>query len=415
MTDAQRVATEIVKKLVRAGYTAYFAGGWVRDYILGHPNDDIDIATDAPPEKILDLFPRTILVGLAFGIVVVVLDGHQFEVATFRKDLEYKNGRSPTGIQLATAQEDAQRRDFTINGMFYDPIENKIYDFISGQHDLKLGIIKAIGNPHERFFEDRLRMVRAVRFAARFQYVIESETEEAIQENAPSLFPSVAMERIWQEFEKMTAFPHFDRAVLDMQRLGLLEVIFPSLKNIHLSDLRKWIEPFDRFPKNTPTIIYLLSLFPHGTLDDWQHVCRLLKTSQKEIKLAEFFMQGQQLWGENPTQVDNLVAAVHFYAHPDAQLYLDVAEVKLPSGERPTFHQFHLNLQQKLKPHIERSRQKKPLVNAALLKESGVQPGPGMGRLLALAEQYVILNDLHNPAKVVRLLKQSSAWPTNIG
>ncbi len=121
--EAQKYATEVVKKLKKAGYIAYFAGGWVSDYLLKHPSSDIDIATDAPTQIILDLFPQTILVGLSFGVVIVIIDGHQFEVASFRKDISYSDGRKPEQIEFSTPQEDANRRDFTINGMFYDPID----------------------------------------------------------------------------------------------------------------------------------------------------------------------------------------------------------------------------------------------------------------------------------------------------
>ena len=197
MTETKKIATAIVRKLVAAGYTAYFAGGWVRDYLMGHPSEDIDIATDAPPEKIIDLFPKTLLVGVAFGVVVVIVDGHQFEVATFRRDIDYADGRKPSKIELSTAEEDAFRRDFTINGMFYDPLEDVFHDFVKGKEDIQHGVIRAIGNADERFVEDRLRMIRAVRFAARFAFNISSETQSAIEANADTLFPAVAMERIW--------------------------------------------------------------------------------------------------------------------------------------------------------------------------------------------------------------------------
>src|SRR5437868_188075 len=123
MTETFIQAKNIVAKLVRAGYIAYFAGGWVRDYVMEHPSEDIDIATNASPAEVMDLFPHTIFVGLAFGVVIVVIEGHQFEVATFRKDLRYLDGRHPQGIEMSTPLEDALRRDFTINGMFYDPLE----------------------------------------------------------------------------------------------------------------------------------------------------------------------------------------------------------------------------------------------------------------------------------------------------
>ena len=170
--DACQIATSIVKKLQDAGYLAYFAGGWVRDFILKKPSDDIDIATSASVDEVQRLFPKTIPVGVAFGIVIVVQDNHQFEVATFRKDRGYVDGRRPVGIDPASPEEDAQRRDFTINGMFYDPIQDKIFDYVDGMKDLKKGIIRAIGDPNARFLEDRLRMMRAVRYSTRFDFPI---------------------------------------------------------------------------------------------------------------------------------------------------------------------------------------------------------------------------------------------------
>ena len=262
MTDTFIHAKAIVAKLTRAGYTAYFAGGWVRDYLMGHPSEDIDIATNASPAEIMDLFPHTILVGLAFGVVIVVIEGHQFEVATFRKDLHYIDGRHPQGIEMATPIEDALRRDFTINGMFYDPLEEVIHDFVHGQEDIRKGIIRTIGDPHERFFEDRLRMLRAFRFSARFAFAIDPETQEAIRENADKLFPAVAMERVWQEFNKMVAYPRFDQAIVEMHRLTLLDVIFPEIAGMHIKELRQRVKNFSHFPPNCPTI-----LLSHGNFN----------------------------------------------------------------------------------------------------------------------------------------------------
>ena len=223
------LAKEIVQRLSQAGYTAYFAGGWVRDYLMKHPSDDIDIATDAPTEVILQLFPRTILVGLSFGVVVVVMKGQQFEVATFRRDIDYTDGRKPTRVERSSPEEDASRRDFTINGMFYDPVEEIVHDYVNGTADIKLGVIRTIGDPYLRFSEDRLRMIRAVRFSARFGFVIDQDTQEAILANAETLFPAVAMERVWQEFCKMVRFPNVDHAMIELHRLGLASRDLPSV------------------------------------------------------------------------------------------------------------------------------------------------------------------------------------------
>ena len=290
MSEVQSLATEIVKKLAHKGFTAYFAGGWVRDFMMGHPSDDIDIATNAPPEVILDLFPRTIAVGISFGVVVVLMEGHQFEVATFRRDVSYRNGRTPDEIELSTPYEDAMRRDFTINGMFYDPVEHLVHDFVKGAEDIKLGMVRTIGNPHERFYEDRLRMIRAVRFAARFGFVIDSETREAIRANANTLFPAVAMERVWQELVKMSKYPHFDLALIEMHRLELLQEIFPSLRPVHLHEIRQRVAHFAEFPKETPTILYLMMLFPDLAMNDVEPLCRALRVSGHEMRQAAFLV-----------------------------------------------------------------------------------------------------------------------------
>jgi poly(A) polymerase len=191
-------ATQIVETLKEKGFIAYFAGGWVRDFLLGIDSDDIDIATNAPPETIEKLFPHTIPIGKAFGIILVIMNEHKYEVATFRKDIEYKDGRRPSAIEYTTAFEDAKRRDFTINGMFFDPLSEKVMDYVGGEEDLKKKIIRAIGNPHERIKEDRLRMLRAIRLSSKFDFEIEEKTKKAILAHSNELTPFVAIERFYQ-------------------------------------------------------------------------------------------------------------------------------------------------------------------------------------------------------------------------
>lgn len=413
--DALTAATEIVKKLSRIGYTAYFAGGWVRDHLMGHPSDDIDIATNAPPEKILDLFPRTILVGLAFGVVIVVIDGHQFEVATFRKDVNYEGGRRPTQIELSTPKEDASRRDFTINGMFYDPIEHVIHDFVHGAEDIKKGVIRTIGNADERFVEDRLRMIRAIRFASRFGFVIDPDTQDAIRANSDTLFPAVAMERIWQEITKMSKYPRFDAALIDMHRLGLLPVIFPNLNGIHLHDIKERVASFKCFPKAAETILYVMELFPQITIPETKELCRYLHTSNAETTVAEFLVFLRQcLESEHALGIVDVYQWAHLYANPASKICIEVIAAKMAAKERETFLSVHEKRKLSLLKHVERIIAKKPLITAALLQMEGVQPGKIMGILLKEAERLAILNDLHDPKKVMDLLKQSHAWQSTV-
>jgi poly(A) polymerase len=400
--DTKEIATKIVQKLVNEGYTAYFAGGWVRDYLLRHPSDDIDIATNADPETVVALFPKTIEVGIAFGVVIVHENGRAFEVATFRKDLDYKDGRKPTGIEPSTPEEDAKRRDFTINGMFYDPLTDRILDFVGGKEDLQRGMIRTIGDPYERFFEDRLRMIRAVRFACRFSFHIDPETENAIAQNADSLFPAVSVERIWQEFNKMAAYPSFDWALIEMHRLGLLQAIFPRLGGTHLNDIKKRVAPFHKMPPGTPTIAYLLQLFPDIEADEIKDLCRTLKTSNRDLKFAEFFHGLQHL--DKPDLHD----WSHIYAHPDSELCIKILSAKQESPE--VFLKEHERRKKGLLPHINRIIEKTPVVTSQDLIREGIKPGKHMGKLLSHAERIAIQDELHTPEEVIQNLKKTKLW-----
>jgi poly(A) polymerase len=411
--NTRSLATAIVNRLVDAGYTAYFAGGWVRDYLLGHPSADIDIATNAPPEKILDLFPHTALVGIAFGVVIVTIEGHHFEVATFRKDIGYTGGRKPEKIELATPQEDALRRDFTINGMFYDPLTDTILDYVNGAQDLKLGIIRTIGNAHDRFVEDRLRMIRAVRFSARFDFPIDAETQQAIKDNAHTLFPAVAMERIWQEFNKMAKFPRFDIAIVELHRLGLLPVIFPPLQSMSLDQIAERVIYFNDFPKDSPVILYIMELFPDTSLDEMLEVCQYLKTSSHEGKLVEFAYKGRNLFLQEET-APNAVEAVewaNFYAHRLFDVCFDIMTARYSMERRSALVERHLQRRERLLPHVQRIADRKPLVTATLLQDHGIVPGKQMGHLLKAAEHIAIIHDLHDENAVITKLKESPLWP----
>lgn len=412
-SDSFKHAKAIVSKLARRGHTAYFAGGWVRDYVMGHPSEDIDIATDATPAQIMDLFSNTILVGLAFGVVIVVVEGHQFEVATFRKDLDYVDGRKPQGIELSNPREDALRRDFTINGMFYDPLEDEIHDFVHGMEDIKKGVIRAIGNPYERFFEDRLRMIRAFRFASRFGFLIENETQEAIRENADKLFPAVALERVWQEFNKMAAYPRFDQALVGMHRLGVLEVVLPEIKELHLNDLKHRTSAYRHYLPHTPTIAYLMALMSELSLEQKLEVARRLRASNRDFKLLEFmdsmnsFISDIQAGKEKEDD-----SWAHLLSHPDSHICWHVLAAQSSEEERVSLFSLYQRQAHRLEPHIKRLQSNKPLVTASLLKQEGIKPGKLMGALMKQAESIAINHDLHDSVEILKLLKQDPLWPT---
>lgn len=396
----EKSALKIVKTLTEAGYTAYYAGGWVRDYLLDHPSDDIDIATDAKPEVIVDLFPKTIQVGISFGVVVVLMDGHQFEVATFREDLGYEDGRRPTSCAYTNAEGDAKRRDFTINGMFFDPLKGEVIDFVDGRKDLEKEIVRAIGNPHERFHEDRLRMIRAIRFTYRFGYELDQVTEQAIKDHAHSLFPAVAMERVWHELQKMARYPSFDQALIKMHEVGLLAEIFPPLKALTREELEARVSVLKMFPQNCPPILSVLELFPDSSVDELMAFCFYLKVSNKEIKLVEYADKVRQMTNGQDADWARL------YAHPDA----DVVFAVVCARQNGKQLQAHRERMQKLHIHVERIAKKTPVVSAAVLQAEGVVPGKRMGELLREAERLSIAHDLHQPEQVLPLLKQTEAW-----
>ena len=200
------IAGRMVERLHAAGFAAFWVGGCVRDFLLGREPEDFDIATDARPAQVEKLFAKTIPVGKKFGVVVVVEGGQQFQVAMFRAEAEYRDGRRPERVELANAEADARRRDFTVNGLFYDPATEKIHDWVGGEKDLRAKLIRTIGAPAERFGEDHLRMLRAVRFAARLNFEIEPATFAAIQTLAPKI-KTISAERVRDELIKLFAPP----------------------------------------------------------------------------------------------------------------------------------------------------------------------------------------------------------------
>ncbi|MEY2493179.1 MAG: hypothetical protein QOH24_2130 [Verrucomicrobiota bacterium] len=225
----EQTAREICSRLHDRGHTAYFAGGCVRDMVRGCTPKDIDIATDARPEEVQKIFSRTIAVGAHFGVVVVVENGMQFEVATFRSDGAYLDGRRPVEVHFSSAEQDAKRRDFTINGMFFDPGPNKVIDFVDGGADLMARLIRAIGDPAQRFSEDRLRLLRAVRFATVLQFQIQDQTWAAVVENAPSI-TQISAERIRDELVRIFLSPHRLRGWDLLDSSGLLRAIIPEIE-----------------------------------------------------------------------------------------------------------------------------------------------------------------------------------------
>ncbi|MBN2581777.1 MAG: CCA tRNA nucleotidyltransferase [Planctomycetes bacterium] len=227
MTNRE-LAILVIRTLRRCGHEALLAGGCVRDRLLGRRPKDYDVATSARPDEVQRLFRKTLAIGAQFGVIVVLRGKARVEVATFRNDDPYRDGRHPTGVRFTSAEEDARRRDFTINALFYDPLSRKTIDYVGGLKDLERGVVRAVGDAEERFREDHLRMLRAVRFSARLGFPLHRATARAIRKLAP-LIKRTSGERVRDELAMMLTDPSRSRAMEIALRLGLLEQVLPEV------------------------------------------------------------------------------------------------------------------------------------------------------------------------------------------
>lgn len=289
----ESVARKIVRRLREAGHQALFAGGCVRDSLMGKTPHDFDIATSARPEQVQALFPRTIAVGAQFGVILVVEEGRDYQVATFRSDGTYLDGRHPRSVSFTTPEGDARRRDFTINGLFYDPIEGKVLDFVGGREDLETRTLRAIGNPAERFAEDRLRLLRAVRFATVLDFSIEPDTWNALCAAVETIH-DVSAERIRDELVKIFASPQRLRGFDLLDASGLMEELLPEIE-----PLRGCEQPPDFHPEG--------DVFVHTRL----MLALLPKDASVLLVLATLFHD----LGKPPTMERDQTGRIRFSGH----------------------------------------------------------------------------------------------------
>lgn len=282
----KEAALSVVKKLREAGFEAYFAGGCVRDALLGRTPGDYDVATNAVPDAVQKIFRRNVAVGKQFGVILALVQDHEVEVATFRADAKYSDGRHPDSVTFSDLRSDVLRRDFTINGMMEDPLTGTIVDLVGGQADLRARVIRAIGDPEKRLDEDRLRMLRAVRFSAQLEFEIEAATLAAIRRRAAEV-GSVSKERIREELEKLLAAKGVGRGLQLLRETGLLVSIAPELE---LPDgpwnLTRWtVENLDRrnFALSFAALLHHANPQPTALTDA---VARRLKCSNDDRERA---------------------------------------------------------------------------------------------------------------------------------
>ena len=376
-SSQREFALQVARQLRSAGYEAFWAGGCVRDQLLGLTPKDYDIATSARPEQVRELFGkrRTLAIGAAFGVIAVQSQRcDPIEVATFRSDGAYVDGRRPESVVYTTAEEDAQRRDFTINGMFFDPIEEQVIDFVGGEVDLKQGIVRAIGDPSSRFAEDKLRLLRAVRFATTFGFRIEERTLAAIRTMASEV-TVISAERIGMELRRMLVHPARSAAVELLRETGLLDALLPEL--VALPKDPAWsgtLEYLERLKTDSlPVALALLLVQLNGPLQT-REIGRRFRFTNKEIDRAAWLVEMlpsvrdacELMW---PTLQRSLV-------HQGASDLLSLGEAVFGAdhpGVVECYRRMALPTEQ-LNPE--------PLVGGDELVAHGLRPGPHFAELL---------------------------------
>ena len=260
-------AAKVVRRLRNAGFEAYFVGGSVRDLVRGIEPREYDIVTSAKPEHVRRLFPRTYPVGESFGVIIVLEEGEKYEVATFRTEEDYADGRRPARVELAaSAEEDVRRRDFTVNGLLMDPETGRILDFVGGREDIEKKLIRTIGDPDARFSEDHLRMLRAVRFAANLGFEIEPRTMESIREKAPCIL-RISAERIREELTKILTGCDARRGMELLDSSGLLKLLLPEVDALHAVEQPPLFHPEGDVWEHTLKMLEILSAGQGGRAD----------------------------------------------------------------------------------------------------------------------------------------------------
>jgi len=431
-------ATDIVRRLQAAGFSAFWVGGCVRDFLLGRRPDDYDIVTSALPEQIELLFKRTIPVGRKFGVIVVVQSGHQFQVATFRAEADYRDGRHPGKVVFGDAQADARRRDFTVNGLFYDPVSQQLHDWVSGEPDLRAGIIRTIGLPAERFAEDHLRLLRAVRLAAQLNFKIEPETLAAVQELAPKI-RAISAERIRDELLKLFRAPHAARGLDLLQQSGLLAQVLPEIAATVSCE-----QSPDFHPEGTvfAHLVLMLKQLPADAdpLLAWavlMHDVAKPLTASRDHATGSIHFYGHERIGADMAreilqrlrfparQTDSVEKAVRYHMQ-----FKDALEMRKATLRRllmrPTFPlELQLHRLDCLGSHgrldvfdflVEQAKEleQRPQIRPPLLKGDdlialGMKPGPALGALLAEIREKQLQDELTTKAKARLWAKEQLA------
>jgi len=449
VANPKTAATEIVRTLRERGHQAYLVGGCVRDLFLGREPTDYDVATDARPDDVMRIFPKTWAVGAQFGVVLIPIesDGAEpqsqgervVEVATFRSDVGYSDGRHPDRVEYSqTAEEDVQRRDFTINGLLMDPLTGDVLDYVGGRADLEHKIVRTIGEPRVRFGEDKLRMLRAVRFAARFGYQIDPATFAAIRELAPQIH-QVSRERIRDEIIKMLTEGRARRAFELLDETGLLHQVLPEVEKMKGVEQPPQFHPegdvwvhtlmlLEQLPAGcSPTLALGVLLHDVGKPPTFRRapdrirfdehdeigtamaheICSRLRFSNHDIQQVESLVRNHMRFKD----VERMKASTlkRFFRLPHFPEHLDLHRMDCLASHRDlSLYEFAKQKYESTPPHQIRPQ---PLLTGDDLIASGYQPGPQFKEMLAFAEDAQLEGKVNTKEEALVLVRDTYGNP----
>jgi len=433
-----KAALHIVRTLKKEGFTAYWVGGCVRNKIMNLPSDDIDIATDAPPTEIIRLFRRTISVGAKFGVVIVMEKESRTEVATFRSDGIYLDNRHPSEVRFSDAPSDAKRRDFTINALFWDPISGEILDYVRGRKDIEDRVIRAIGKAEDRFLEDALRLIRAIRFAARFAFRIEKKTWDALRKNS-SLIRAVSSERIREELVKIFTGPNRGSALELLEQSGLLHEILPEVEALKGVPQPEAFHPegdcfqhtrlaLDSLRDPTPTLAMGCLLHDIGKPPTFERADRIRFNNHTKVgeKMAGELCRRLKFSNADRKAILDLVGRhMHFISLPGMRLstlkkFLSHPNIwedlELHRADCLASHGDLSNYEFGMKNLNEFSREKKkiippPLFSGDDLIQAGYSPGPLFKKILARVQEAQLEGEIKTRAGALALVQKEFPLP----
>jgi poly(A) polymerase len=393
----REAAYKVVRRLRKEGYQALFAGGCVRDRLLGRPAADYDVVTDAVPEQVTRCFRRTLQIGAQFGVVMVLTEGKQVEVATFRTEGGYQDGRHPGHVEFASALEDASRRDFTVNGMFYDPIEKTVLDFVEGQKDLEKGILRTIGDPDERFSEDYLRLLRAVRFSVKLGFDIEPKTWASIKKRAAQI-TGISAERIAAELERILTHPNRAHGVQLLTDSGLALAVFNIFKSQPAAFGKAVLE---QLPPAVDFPLALAAFWAGFETKAALAESRKLKLSNDHLKHLRFLLEKRGVLLEADMAISKLKLLLHEPYFWDMLSLQQAIQEARGQSDQPL-----KQIRKRALAIDEKDIRPKPLLDGHELIALGATPGPMVGQLAQ--EMYIAQLEGH-----IQTPQQAQRWCEN--